>query len=59
MITCTGVRWIPDGTLAPAPVEASVPRQAQPASALDLAANQALTASNPKIAKCGLSAGRR
>ena len=59
MITYTGFRWISVGTLAPAPVGAPESWQAQPASALDLAANQALTAPIPKIARCGLSAGCR
>ena len=59
MIPCGGVRGIPSGVGAPAPLEARMQPQAQFASNLALAVNQALTASIPKAAGSGLSDSRR
>ena len=59
MIPCAGVREIPGGLRAPAPLEDPVRLQAQLASNLALAVNQALTASTPKTARSRPSAARR
>ena len=53
-----GVRGILGGVRAPAPSEALAPRQAQLASVLDPAVNQALAVSTPQAAGSGLSAAR-
>ena len=54
LISYAGFRGILGGVRAPAPLEAPVQRQARLASKLDLARNQALTASLPQVRKGSL-----
>ena len=56
---CRGVQGILGGVRAPAPLEALVQRQAQLASKLDPAVNQALAVSTPQVPGSGSSAARR